>query len=153
MTSEILNPSHVSTASAANLPGSQVNKTTGNSVSERPVDEAEKSAAATLEAKLLQLEQAKEHAAESKEQQQDQTSIKPLSAEELRDMLDEINSALYSQNRALKFELNDKTEDLVVRVMNTKTDEVIRQYPSEEVLALKARLMDGETQFFSTQVS
>lgn len=152
MTSDSLNPSHVSTANTANLLGSQVNKTTGTSVSERPVDEAEKSAAA-LESKLLQLEQSRDHIAESKERQQNQTSIKPLSAEELRDMLDEINSALYSQNRALKFELNDKTDDLVVRVMNTKTDEVIRQYPSEEVLALRVRLMEGDTHFFSTQVS
>lgn len=89
---------------------------------------------------------------DSQSQQQAQP-VTTISAAELREILDEINSALYSYNRALKFELNDKTEDLVVRVMNTKTDEIIRQYPSEEILAQRARLLEGETHFFSAQVS
>lgn len=86
-------------------------------------------------------------------QAQQTQPVSTISAAELREILDEINSALYSYNRALKFELNDKTEDLVVRVMNTKTDEIIRQYPSEEILAQRARLLEGETHFFSAQVS
>lgn len=91
--------------------------------------------------------------AEETEQQDQAATIGTLSAKELREVLDEINSALYSYNRALKFELHDKTDDLVVRVLNTRTDEVIRQYPSEEVLARKARLLEGDTHFFSAQVS
>lgn len=75
-----------------------------------------------------------------------------LAADELRDMLDDINNALYSMNKSLKFEIHDKTEDLIVRVINTRTDEVIRQYPSEEVLERKERLLQGETSAFSTRV-
>lgn len=153
MTSEFLNLGSVASVKATSQLTTQVNKSAVASDSERPVAEAEQSALASLESKLLQLEKARDHATESSEKVQQESKIEPLSAEELRAMLDEINSALYSQNRALKFEINDKTEDLVVRVMNTKTDEVIRQYPSEEVLALRARLLEGETQFFSTQVS
>ncbi|WP_404417390.1 flagellar protein FlaG [Marinospirillum sp.] len=77
---------------------------------------------------------------------------KSLSMEELREMLDQINNTLYLQNRALKFQIHDKTEDLVVQVLNTKTDEVVRQYPSEEILALRGRLVEGNTESFSTQV-
>lgn len=153
MTSEFLNLGSVANAKATSQPATQANKSAVTSDSERPVAETQQSALASLESKLLQLEKARGHATESSEKVQQESKIEPLSAEELRAMLDEINSALYSQNRALKFEINDKTEDLVVRVMNTKTDEVIRQYPSEEVLALRARLLEGETQFFSTQVS
>lgn len=87
------------------------------------------------------------------QQPEEQQQVETLSAAELREILDEINSALYSYNRALKFEIHDKTDDLVVRVLNTKTDEVIRQYPSEEILAQRTRLLEGETNFFSTQVS
>lgn len=76
-----------------------------------------------------------------------------MSAGELKEILNEINSALYSYNRSLKFELYDETEDLVVKVLNTKTDEIIRQYPSEEVLQRRTKLMAGETNFFSTEVS
>lgn len=83
----------------------------------------------------------------------EETSIGSMSASELRETLDEINSALYSYNRSLRFELFEDTKDLVVKVFNTKTDEVIRQYPSEEVLQRKAKLLAGDTNFFSTQVS
>lgn len=86
-----------------------------------------------------------------KEQKED--SVGTISANELRETLDEINSALYSYNRSLRFELHEETDDLVVKVFNTKTDEVIRQYPSEEVLQRKAKLLEGNTSFFSTQVS
>ena len=75
-----------------------------------------------------------------------------LSADELREMLDEINSTLYSMNKSLRFEVHDKTDDLIVRVVNTRTDEVIRQYPSEEVLERKERLLQGETSAFSARV-
>lgn len=89
------------------------------------------------------------------EQSEDRQAAIPqnMSASELREMLDEINSALYSYNKALRFELHDKTEDLIVQVLNTKTDEIIRQYPSEEVLSRHERLMQGDTHFFSTEVS
>lgn len=89
------------------------------------------------------------------QQKAEETDKQPetISASELKSILDEINSALYSYNRSLKFELYDETEDLVVKVLNTKTDEVIRQYPSEEVLERRTKLMDGDTNFFSTEVS
>lgn len=89
-------------------------------------------------------------AAETKEQDLD--TLGSISASELREILDEINSALYSYNRSLRFELHEDTEDLVVKVFNTKTDEVIRQYPSEDVLARRAKLLAGDTDSFSAQV-
>lgn len=75
-----------------------------------------------------------------------------LSADELREILDEINSTLYSMNKSLRFEVHEKTDDLIVRVVNTRTDKVIRQYPSEEVLERKERLLQGETSAFSARV-
>ena len=74
------------------------------------------------------------------------------SADELNAVLDEINNSLYSMNRALRFEINDTTEDLVVRVVNTDTDQIIHQYPSEEVIKRKERLLEGEVSGFSVRV-
>lgn len=85
------------------------------------------------------------------EQDEDQSSS-ALSSEKLDELLDEINKTMYSMNKLLKFEVNDKTEDLVVRVINTDTDQVIRQYPSEEVLKRKEQLLAGELTEFSVQV-
>src|SRR5690554_895581 len=85
--------------------------------------------------------------------EQKEEVVGTINAKELRETLDEINSALYSYNRSLRFELHEETDDLVVKVFNTKTDEIIRQYPSEEVLERKAKLLAGDTNFFATQVS
>ncbi|MFK7160458.1 flagellar protein FlaG [Marinospirillum sp. MEB164] len=89
---------------------------------------------------------------DQKTDEQEEMAVGPLDADELRSLLDEVNSTLYSMNRALRFELHDQTEEVVVRVVNTKTDEVVRQYPSEEVLARRARLIEGDTSFFNMQV-
>ena len=90
---------------------------------------------------------------ESLVKEQKEEAVGTINASELRETLDEINSALYSYNRSLRFELHEETDDLVVKVFNTKTDEIIRQYPSEEVLERKAKLLAGDTNFFATQVS
>lgn len=84
--------------------------------------------------------------------QKEQQDNADLSTEDLRDMLEEVNNLLYSMNRALRFEIHDKTEDLVVRVVNTRTDEVIRQYPREDVIERREKLLQGELGGFSTQV-
>ncbi len=138
----------------------QVGKTTSAADSSRPVTETEANTSAQNQSSPqaagnpAQPPQtgSQERAAE-KEADPIAEKVASMSATELKEVLDEINSALYSYNRALRFELHDKTEDLIVRVLNTKTDEVIRQYPSEEVLSRRAKLMQGETNFFSTKVS
>ena len=84
--------------------------------------------------------------------QDQQADAGPLDVNELRALIDEVNSTLYSMNRSLRFEVHDKTEDLVVHVVNTKTDEVIRQYPSEDVLQRRERLLEGEVSAFTTRV-
>lgn len=84
--------------------------------------------------------------------QKTQQESSDLSTDDLKDILEEVNNLLYSMNRALRFEVHDKTEDLVVRVVNTKTDEVIRQYPREDIIERRARLLQGELGAFSTEV-
>lgn len=86
----------------------------------------------------------------AEEKEDDNANV--LSPDELHDLLDEINNTLYAMHKSLRFELNDKTEDMVVRVVNTDTDEVIRQYPSEEVLKRKEQLLEGETTAFNARV-
>lgn len=86
------------------------------------------------------------------EEQTEEDKAAAASADELNAVLDEINNSLYSMNRALRFEINDTTEDLVVRVVNTDTDQIIHQYPSEEVIKRKERLLEGEVSGFSVRV-
>ncbi len=60
---------------------------------------------------------------------------------EVRETVQNLNDFIQRQDRALQFELDDVTGDTVIKVMDSATDEVIRQIPSEELLALARRMM------------
>ena len=59
---------------------------------------------------------------------------------EVRQALDEIEKVIAPMAQALEFSIDDDSGKTVVQVMDTETDEVIRQMPSEEVLALSKAL-------------
>ncbi len=60
---------------------------------------------------------------------------------EVRETVQNLNDFIQRQDRALQFEIDDITGDTVIKVMDSTTDEVIRQIPSEELLALARRMM------------
>lgn len=50
--------------------------------------------------------------------------------------IDSINQFISEYQRTIKFSIDGDTNQTVIKVINTETDEVIRQMPSEEVIAL-----------------
>ena len=52
----------------------------------------------------------------------------------------------------LRFETDENTGKTVVRVIDTKTDEVIRQIPPQEMLELASRLEETRSLFFRSKV-
>lgn len=63
---------------------------------------------------------------------------------ELQRATEDVNRYLAESHRALNFSIDRESGETVVKVMDTEKNEVIRQIPSEEVLALARRLRDGE---------
>ena len=59
----------------------------------------------------------------------------------LADAVDRLNSKIQNLNRNLEFSINNDSGEVLVKVVDNKTHEVIRQIPSAEVLAL-ARNID-----------
>jgi flagellar protein FlaG len=57
-----------------------------------------------------------------------------VSAERLQDAVEKMNELMQSGNRSLRFQVDDTTERVVVKVLDIETDEVVRQIPSEETL-------------------
>ncbi len=73
-------------------------------------------------------------------------------ARELERIASEVQIRLKQLNTELRFEIEDNVEDLVVKVVDPETDEVIRQIPSEEMVEIRDRidelvgfLLDAET--------
>ena len=72
-------------------------------------------------------------------------SVQPsqkMSAEEVQVVLDKMNEFMGNGQHNLNFSIDKDTDDMVVKVMDTETQEVIRQFPSEETLKL-AKHIEG----------
>ncbi len=61
-----------------------------------------------------------------------------VSAEEIAKALEKINRTLALHNTRLVFSIHDKTNEILVKVMDEKTGEVIREVPSEKALDMVA---------------
>jgi flagellar protein FlaG len=70
-----------------------------------------------------------------------QTAVKPAaeqqpSAAQLQDVLNNINKALKQSNKNLEFTVDSDTKRSIVKLVDSETGDVIRQFPSEEALAI-----------------
>ncbi len=53
------------------------------------------------------------------------------------------NRALVEKGSELAFEFDDATERVIVRLIDTRTGDVIRQFPSKQMLAIARALAQG----------
>lgn len=75
-------------------------------------------------------------------QKDDVLSNREISAEELNSTIAQIQKVVQAATgRALSFEVDDEQRNLIVSVKDSD-GEIIRQIPSDEVLALRRRLED-----------
>ena len=68
-----------------------------------------------------------------------QVAAKPVaepSAAQLQNAVGNINKALKQENRNLEFSVDESTKKTVFQLKDTETGDVIRQYPTEEMLAI-----------------
>ena len=76
--------------------------------------------------------------------QAEQAAAQSSTSEHQRDMLEkmveEINREYASRNISLKFSVDSDTGSLIIRVMDTTNDKVIRQIPPDVVLSIRQRM-------------
>ena len=65
-------------------------------------------------------------------------------SEQLQNAVSQINEHVQNLQRSLQFTVDDKSGKDVVTVLYTETKEVIRQYPSEEVLQIARNLSEQQ---------
>lgn len=58
------------------------------------------------------------------------------SPEELRNAVETLNKAMQQSNQNLQFSVDNETDKVVVKMVDTSTGQLIRQFPSEETLAI-----------------
>lgn len=60
----------------------------------------------------------------------------------IRDAIEKVNKVMDPVFRRLDYSIHEKTGDVLVKVINIQTDEVIREIPSEKLLDLAAKLQE-----------
>lgn len=73
----------------------------------------------------------------------DSVTTRPFSAQDIGQFVDNLSELATRIDRGLEFRVDEVTGKTVVTVMDRETEEVIRQIPSEELLALAQRLKEG----------
>lgn len=68
--------------------------------------------------------------------EQTQPGASPLTPKQLRSTVDSVNKSLQQSNRMLEFSIDEETSRTIVKLMDSETGEVVRQIPSEEMLAI-----------------
>lgn len=77
---------------------------------------------------------------------------KSMSAAEAKEVIESLEAYMNVLQTTIGFRVNDKTDNIVVSVINRETDEVIRQIPPEELLALQEKMQELTGTIFSEKV-
>ncbi|MEH6826225.1 MAG: flagellar protein FlaG [Motiliproteus sp.] len=75
-----------------------------------------------------------------------------VSAEKLRASVDKLNQFMKEGQRSLAFSVDDSAEQVVVRVTDRESNELVRQIPTEEALAISEHLDSVMGMLFSEKV-
>ncbi|QSI75311.1 flagellar protein FlaG [Niveibacterium microcysteis] len=115
-----------------------------NSAEARPTAQANP-AGGVLPSESVKITQA-DNPSEPVASPQTQTAQKQPDREAVERAMQEVKKAVDPMARNLQFSIDEDTGRTIVRIVDTATKEVIRQIPSEEVLAIAKALdrMDGE---------
>lgn len=76
----------------------------------------------------------------------------PLRRGELEQTVRDMNSLVQDLQRQVRFSLDDASGEMIVKVVDRATDDVIREIPSEEVLRIRRRLEEATGAIFSDRV-
>lgn len=65
-----------------------------------------------------------------------------LTEEKIQSKIEKLNSGVEDFNIDLRFKLHRETDTLMVRLLDIKTNEIIKEYPPEELLDKKAKIRE-----------
>ncbi|MEA1968368.1 MAG: flagellar protein FlaG [Thermodesulfobacteriota bacterium] len=86
--------------------------------------------------------------AKAKEQEE-----KPSSTEEMQELTEELNEYMDDLQTNLGFYVKeDKKHQIIVEIKNRKTDELVKQIPSEELLTIKEKMEELTGLIFDAKV-
>lgn len=77
------------------------------------------------------------------EKNNQEVTAQPLEREQLEQMAQQLQDFMGEMNRSLQFKVDEDSGRDVIKVLDKTSGEVIKQYPSEEVLSLVSKLSES----------
>jgi flagellar protein FlaG len=71
------------------------------------------------------------------EQQEAKKELAQASSEALQEKVAQLNDHMQNLQRQLRFQVDDQSGDTIVQVIDSETDKLVRQIPSQEVLDVR----------------
>jgi len=69
-------------------------------------------------------------------------NVLPVSDKVVLETIERANRAISGANRRFEFSFHEKTQDIMVKVIDSDTNEVLREIPPEKIIDLIANLME-----------
>ena len=148
-----ISPELKPTSTVAGLDGTVINKNNNNSsnVKEQQLIDATKSANKAEQASKVS-EVIKNNASETVAKDKEANEAAPLSVEQLEKVAQQLQDFVGEMNRGLEFTVDKDSGRDVIKVIDKNSGELVKQYPSEEVLTLVAKLSEMVGSFVDTSV-
>lgn len=70
------------------------------------------------------------------------TKEQPMSEQDITKTTEHLNKIIQLLNADLKFEMHEKTQRLMVRLVDTKTDKILKEFPPHELLDTLAAIKE-----------
>lgn len=108
----------------------------------KPITESHKIAPVTVDRKLdinqQEIKPVKQVSASAEVQNTNQNSTR----EDLEKAVKESNKLIFRENSHFEFKIHERTGRMLVKLVDTETDEVIKEIPPEKILDLVASIWD-----------
>lgn len=72
----------------------------------------------------------------------DDQSAEGISERAIRAAIDSVNKAIVGANRQFEFSVHEKTNRVMVKVIDTDTKEIVREIPPEKILDMVAQMWE-----------
>lgn len=70
------------------------------------------------------------------------TKEKKIDGEQLKKAVDTANNVLFKNNTHLKFQIHDKTKDVMVEIIDDVTGEVLKEIPPKKIIDMMAKICE-----------
>ena len=67
---------------------------------------------------------------------------KKIDGEQLKRAVDKANNVLFKNNTHLKFQIHDKTRDVMVEIIDDETGEVLKEIPPKKIIDMMAKICE-----------